>query len=161
MSCLNCGPGGLLNYLKIKRVVANSQVKPGDTYHIYVDVANKNPLFISKYGRTCLYEGESVLAQSKSFKLQAGEYYYHEFTGIMPDHDLYLNISLVEEYLGFGEECEDGHQIVIQKSSTTIPVDPEPPLEPSEDQDIGLWIMDNIVLILILLLVIILVLKFG
>ena len=165
MVCLNCPPNtAYFQDLYIDRVTSDEQVKPGDTYHIYVDIGTK-AILLGDYGRVCLYNGSQVIAQSKSFYLKKNEKFQISFTGTMPDEDLYLNVSLVDEQIYGFTDCADGQAVHIMKGTVTIPVDPIPD-EPGEDEDdddesITDWIMDNIVLILMLMLVIILVIKFG
>jgi len=167
MVCLNCPPNS--NYLKgilIDRVVYDQQVKPGDTYHIYVDVIQKS-LLLGDYGRVCIYDGDDVIAKSKSFYLKINEKIQVSFSGIMPDRDLYLNASLVDEQIYGFTNCADGRTIHIKQGTVTLPIDPIPD-EPGVDDDDGDddesildWLMDNIVLVLSLLIVIILLMKFG
>lgn len=165
MVCLNCPPN--TKYFKdlyIDRVTNDVQVKPGDTYHIYVDVG-QNALLLGDYGRVCLYNGADKIAYSKSFYLKKGEKFSISFTGTMPNEDLYLNVSLVDEQIYGLTDCADGQAVHIKKGIVTIPIDPIPPDpgvdDDDDDESITDWIMDNIVLILMLVLVIILVIKFG
>lgn len=165
MVCLNCPPN--TSYLKgilIDHVAYDQQVKPGDTYHVYVDVIQKS-LLLGDYGRVCLYDGDAVIARSKSFYLKKDEKFQISFSGVMPDHDLYLNASLVDEQIYGFTNCADGHAIHIKKGTVTVPIDPIPddPDDDNDDDDETLqdWLMDNIVLVLILLLAIIVMLKFG
>ncbi|MCK5641250.1 MAG: hypothetical protein KAJ19_10645 [Gammaproteobacteria bacterium] len=165
MVCLNCPPNtAYFQDLYIDRVTYDEQVKPGDTYHIYIDVGTK-AILLGDYGRVCLYNGSQVIAQSKSFYLKKDEKFSISFTGTMPDEDLYLNVSLVDEQVYGFTDCADGQAVHIKKGAVTIPVDPIPS-EPGEgddedEQSIIDWLMDNIVLVLMLVLVIILVIKFG
>ena len=165
MSCLNCPPN--TNYFRdlyIKRVIFDEQVKPGDTYHIYVDIET-DAILLGDYGRVCLYSGNEPIAKSGSFYLKKGEKFSTVFTGAMPAKDLYLNVSLVDEQVYGFTDCADGRAVLIKAGDATIPADPIPPEpEPGDDKNdesITDWLMDNVVLVLMLVLIIILVIKFG
>lgn len=166
MVCLNCPPNtNFFRDLYIDRVTYDEQVKPGDTYHIYVDIGTK-AILLGDYGRVCLYNGSEVIANSGSFYLKKDEKFSITFTGMMPYEDLYLNVSLVDEQIYGFTDCADGQAVYIKAGTETILVDPIPE-EPGEDDDevddesISDWLMNNIVLVLMLVLVIILVIKFG
>jgi len=183
MACKNCPPStAWLEDIRFKSVKNDLQVKPGDTYNIYV-IVEQVGTFAADYGRLCLYDRGAKLAQSGSFKLNKNEVYQHQFTGIMPDRDLYLNVSLVDEQIYGVTNCADGKAIHIKKGAHTIIIDPvlDPVLDPKDNDAKDLfknpfqwitdnvndakgpfqWIMDNIVMVLILLLVIIIIIKFG
>lgn len=163
MVCLNCPPStSFFKDIYLYAVTNDEQVKPGDVYHIYVDVRT-NALLLGDYGRVCLYDGSNKIAYSESFYLKQSEKYQTTFTGVMPDHDLYLNVSLVDEQIYGLSDCADGQAIQIKKGLTTISIDPIPP-DTGEDGDAVdwmEWISENIVLILVLILFIILIIKFG
>lgn len=165
MVCLNCPPTtAFFKDLYIDYVRYDEQVKPGDTYHIYVEVRTSMVL-LGDYGRVCLYSGSDKIASSKSFYLKKGEKFQQSFTGIMPNADLYLNVSLVDEQIYGFSDCADGQAVHIRKGTYTIKVDPISP-DPADDdsgdeEEIMDWIMDNLVWILVLVLFIIIILKFG
>lgn len=158
MSCLSCDADGTRS-IRVEHINANPVVKAGDQYRITVSL--KSLIYLSNYGRVCIYDGPNVIADSGSFKIEAREVLDIVFRGIMPDHDLNYKASVVVEQLGFLEACQDAESVYINVGTETI--DPDDPYEPGDDdnEDPIQWIMDNIVLVLILLLVIILVLKFG
>ena len=159
---LNCGAdGGKLH--RIDDVKVNPQVAVGDQYTILV--THSTDAWINKaYCRLSLWDGGQNLAQSGSIVVNPRESVITKFIGTMPNHSMYLKVSLQAEILGFVEECQDGQELFIKLAPTnegTTPIDVEEPEPPGEDETIMDWIMDNIVLILMLILIIILVIKFG
>ena len=161
MVCKKCAPStAWLEDIRIKSVKNDPLVLPGDAYNIYV-IVEQVGIFAADYGRLCLYEGATKLAQSGSFKLKKNEVYQHQFTGIMPNRDLYLNVSLVDEQIYGVTDCADGKAVQIKKGDSTIIVDPVPDTKDNDASDPLQWIMDNIILVMILLLVIIIIIKFG
>jgi len=166
MVCKNCPPGTGRG-LRIYDVKWDLKVRPGDMYHIYVNVENRSML-VGDWGRVCLWEQMELVTQSGSFYSVKDELYTIHFTGIMPDRDLYLNVSLVDEQIYKLTTCVDGKTILIRKSDITEHVDPTPPVPPKpegegegEGEDILQWMMDNLIWILLLILIIIIMLKFG
>ena len=161
MVCKNCPPGTGKG-LRLMDVKFDRYVRPGDTYNIYVSVVN-NSILVGDWGRVCLWDGAELIGNGGSFYLVKSETHLVQFTGIMPDGDLYLNVSLVDEQIYKLSDCADGYSLVIQASDVTIPVDPIVPLPipiPTEG-DIVSWIMDNLILVLALVLIIIVMMKFG
>lgn len=159
---LNCGAdGGKLH--RIDDIKVNSQVAEGDQYTIIV--THSTDAWINKaYCRLSLWDGGQLLAQSGSIVVNPRESVITKFTGAMPNHNLYLKVSLQAEILGFVEECQDGQELFIKLApinEDTTPIDVEEPEGPGEDETVMDWLMDNLVFILILVLVIILVIKFG
>ena len=159
---LNCGKdGGKLH--RIDDVKVNPKVAEGDQFTILV--THSTDAWINKaYCRLSLWDGGHNLAQSGSVVVNPRESVITKFTGTMPNHSLYLKVSLQAEILGFVEECQDGQELFIKIAPTnedTTPIDVEEPEEPEDDETISDWLMDNIVFILLLVLVIILVIKFG
>lgn len=168
MVCKNCPPGTGKG-LRLYNVQWDKNVKPGDIYNIYVDVINRS-LVVGDWGRVCIWEQMKLITQSSSFYTVKDEVYTVKFKGVMPDRDLYLNVSLVDEQIYKLTECVDGKSILIQKSEYTDYIDPTPEVPPPPEQedssnsegiDIVEWIMDNLVFVLVLIFIIILVLKFG
>lgn len=166
MVCKNCPPG-YGKGLRLYDVQWDPKVKPGDTYNIYIDVENKS-LLVGDWGRVCVWEQMNLIAKSGSFYSVKDELYTVHVSGIMPDHDLYLNVSLVDEQIYKLTTCVDGKTILIKASTITEHVDPTPPVPPPPEEstdeggeDMIQWIMDNMVWILVLILFIIIILKFG
>ena len=145
MSCLNCGSksGDKLRIVSIK---ANPRVRAGDNYTISFDVKNIAWL-LSIYGRACLYEGNSVIANSGSFKISSGAVASVSFSGRMPNNDIDLKISVVAEALGFAEVCNDSLNVFIALASpgedTEPPEDVDDEDKPPWYEDIMTWLEDN------------------
>ena len=164
VDCLSCSKDGTKEH-RITALDVNPQVKQGDQYTILISHTIK-AWFGTRYCRICLYDGNNNVANSGSIRIAAKTTEITKFTGVMPDHDVYLKASLQAEAFGFVEDCQDSVDILIRLAppgAPTIPIIPEEPDEngPEDDETIQDWIMDNIVLILMLVLVIILVIKFG
>jgi len=179
MVCKNCDPLAWYWYkeLAFTQVQADEQVQAGDIWHIYIDIKNHSMVFGDK-GRVCVYEGDQVIAQSEQFKIGDGEVYRTVLSGPMPNRDLYLNVSLIDEDL-WTSTCADGQEVYIPVG-TTVPVDPVDPIDQDDDEeddgwsgwfedvtdsagDLSLldWIQKNLITVLILILVIIIAIKFG
>lgn len=157
--CIHDPDTGLGNDLELQQVIADSSVPCGDMWKIYVDVYNNSWVKGDK-GKICVYDGENVIAETGTFYLGPDKIVRETLSGIMPDRNLYLNVSLVKEWGPF-TRCEDGRSIVIMEGPTDLAHPADPPYDPDEDKDLGAWIMDNLVLILVLTLIIIILLKFG
>lgn len=159
---LNCGAdGGKLH--RIDSVKVNPQVVTGERYDIIV-THSTDAWINSAYCRLSLWNGGDLLAESGSVLVRARESVITKFTGLMPGNDLYLNVSIQAEILGFVEECQDGQEVYIKLAppgEDTQPIDIDDPDDASEDETLQEWIMDNLVSVLLLVLVIILVIKFG
>ena len=137
MSCLNCGSKVGEN-LRLQNVKANPKVRAGENYEISFEVKNIHWL-IFIYGRACLYEGNSVIANSGSFKISKGDTLEVKFTGRMPNNPLDLKVSIVAEAAGYIEKCEDSIELYIDIAAPGE--DTEPP-EDVEDEDKPLWYED-------------------
>ena len=165
VDCLSCSKDGTKEH-RITALDVNPQVKQGDQYTILISHTIK-AWFGTRYCRICLYDGTNNISNSGSIRIAANTTQITKFTGVMPDHDVYLKASLQAEAFGFVEDCQDAVDILIRLAppgAPTIPIIPDEPDEDDDDDDdetIQDWIMDNIVLILMLVLVIILVIKLG
>lgn len=164
VDCLSCPKDGTKEH-RITSIDVNPQVKEGDRYTILISHVIK-AWFGTRYCRICLYDGNTNVANSGSIRIAAKTKEVTKFTGIMPNHDLYLKASLQAEAFGFVEDCQDAADILIRLAppgSPTIPIVPEEPDENNDedDEDVIDWLIENTVIILLLVLVIILVIKFG
>lgn len=162
VDCLSCSKDGTKEH-RITALDVNPQVQEGDRYTILISHTIK-AWFGTRYCRICLYDGNENVADSGSIRIAANTTEVTKFTGIMPNHDLYLKASLQAEAFGFVENCQDAVDILIQLAppgESTIPIIPDEPNDDDDDETIMDWIMENIVLILMLVLVIVLVIKFG
>lgn len=159
---LYCGKdGGKLH--RIDSVKVNPQIAEGGRYDIIV-THSTDALIGSAYCRLSLWNGSALIGESGSIVVRPRESVITKFTGIMPGHDMYLNISLQAELYGFIEECQDGREVYVKLAppgESTEPIDVETDDDDDDDESISDWLMDNIVLVLMLVLVIILVIKFG
>ena len=159
MACESCTDVQFKD-LEFSSVQHDEQVKTGDTWHIFVTVRN-NSFLIGDTGRVCIFDGNNVIATSGKFTLKPDETRSLKFTGVMPDEDLYLNVSLNEiEAFGLQTHCSDGSNILIKNGDVSIPIDPTD-TPPQDEQTPQEWLQENIVLVLILILAIIVILKFG
>lgn len=163
VDCLSCSKDGTKEH-RITGLDVNPQVKEGDQYTILVSHVIK-AWFGTRYCRICLYDGNTNVADSGSIRIGANQTQITKFTGIMPNHDLYLKASLQAEAFGFVEDCQDAVNILVRLAPPGADTIPIVPVEPGEDdgdeETLSEWIMENIVLIMVLLLIIILVIKFG
>ena len=133
MACLRCSAkqGNSLEIIR-SSVKANSQVKAGENYEISLDVKNVYWSPISTVsGRVCLYEGNNVLAQSGSFKVSGRGTQSITFTGRMPNNDLNLKISVVEEQIAILQFCQDAVDIFIPLGTVTE----KPTKQETDDED--------------------------
>lgn len=158
-SCIHDPDTGLGNDLELSSVEVDNSVPAGERWHMYIDVYNNSWVNGDK-GKICIYEGEQVIAKTETFYLGPDKTIRKILTGVMPDHSLYLNVSLVKEW-GSLTRCEDGYAAYIPIGEYD-PIDPgDIPPQDVDDADLGTWIMDNLVLVLVLFLIIIIILKFG
>lgn len=159
---LYCGKdGGKLH--RIDSVKVNPQTAEGGRYDILV-THSTDAWIGSDYCRLSLWNGSELMAESGSIIVRPRESVITKFTGIMPNRDLYLNISLQAEIFGYIEECQDGREVYLKlapRGEPTTPIDVEEDEYDEYEETLSEWIMENIVLIMVLLLIIILVIKFG
>lgn len=140
---LHCSGDGR-EYHKIDKLEFTPQVKPGEHYTIITYTSRK--WYAGVYQRISLFEGSNLISDSGSIDLDRDEIIKTIFTGVMPDRDLYLNVSLQSEVFGIRESCEDSRDFIITKSyfTTDIPsIEPDtPPTEDESDVDVdsGTWI---------------------
>lgn len=131
VDCLQCSEDD--SFHNIDDLEYNENVRAGDKYTIVVYTSRKW-YSTSGYQRLCLWEGGNEIANSGSIHLGRDEVKKTIFTGIMPNHDMIMNISLQNEVLGMIEGCEDGRDFIIRLSDITSqipsPYIPSPP--PSE-----------------------------
>lgn len=153
MTCMRCAQaeGWWPQDLFLAQIQHEPQVKTGDTYHIYVDVGTKM-LLTGDYGRVCLYKGTELLSSSKSFFLKKDETFSHVFTGTMPDGDLYLNVSLVDEQWYGLTDCADGQSVFIKNGPVTIHITPKDP--PKDDKDDTIKDLTKLLMVAIVAMVI-------
>jgi len=165
MGCLLCDQSsGKVWKIDRSSVKANPKVRAGDNYIISLDVKNVY-WFGSYYGRACLYEGNTVIANSGSFNASKGETVALRFTGRMPNNALDLRVSISKEEWGFLDGCEDAVSIYIGLAApgedTEPPEDVEDKDEPPWYEDIMTWLEENtfIVMGFVVLLAIALIMR--
>lgn len=129
VDCLQCAEGN--EFHNIDNLEYNTHVKAGDNYIIIVYTSRKW-YSTSGYQRLCLWDENTLLANSGSIHLGTDEVKKTIFTGVMPNRDLILNVSLQNEALGILEGCEDGRDFIIRVSDTTTEI-PSPYIQPSPD----------------------------
>lgn len=156
-SCEHDPNTGFGNDLEISAIHMDKSVPVGGLWNIYVDIYN-NSWISGDNGKICIYEGDTVITQTETFELGPDKTIRKHLSGIMPDHDLYLNVSVVKEWSAF-TRCEDGFAGFIKMG----PFDPAHPGDtpPQDEESVINWIKDNLVLVLVLILIIIIMLKFG
>ena len=100
----------------------------------------------SPHVRVCLSEGGALIGNSGSIYMGSDEIKEIVFTGIMPDRDLNLHVSLQMESFGISEDCKDGKLFTIPLAKdweeTEPPIDPDKPdiSDPSDPSvSIGNW----------------------
>ena len=146
MSCLNCDAKVGAN-LRLNNIEANSKVRAGDDYTISFDVKNIHWL-IFIYGRACLYEGNTVIANSGSFKISKGDTLGVTFTGRMPNKPLDLKISVVAEAAGYIKICEDSAELYIDLAGPGESTEPPTKIKIEEEFSITEWIEENPIIII-------------
>ncbi len=106
----------------------NPEVEAGDNYTIIVYTSRK--MFASTYQRLSLFESNDLIGDSGSIKLGRDETIKTVFKGVMPNRDMFLNLSLQSETFGFEESCQDSKDFIIRVSDTTVDIpSQEPPYQ--------------------------------
>ena len=135
MTCKRCTPDPDNKAYKITDLKYNPQVTYNDFADITVTIKRVGWLS-DKYCRVCLYEGNTQFMDSGSLTLTRGETFDVQFQFHMPNRNLNLRASLIEESLGFVETCRDAKDfsvLLAPAGEPTIP--PTPPTPPPGDDD--------------------------
>ena len=144
VECLQCPPRGTgwadSSHI-IESVAYNPKVQEGDTYTVKTLISRS--WLGSPNVRVCLSEGGAPIGNSGSVYLGLDEIKEIIFTGIMPDRDLNLHVSLQMESFGISEDCKDGKLFTVYLAedweNTEPPVDPDEPDVQDPTVSVGNW----------------------
>lgn len=157
MACESCTQGQKSD-LTLYNISSNLQVKAGDTYDVSFDIKNISPFYdpgdtvqvtvIDMDNSNCLYD-------SGDFDSPKGSTISKSFSGVMPDKDLKIRISVWDKGI-ISKDCEDVKELVIKKGSFTLPQFPD-----VTSWDWGKAAMYILIIIIFLIIVYILINKYG
>lgn len=144
VECLQCPPRGTgwadSSHI-IESVSYNPKVREGETYTVKTLISRS--WLGSPNVRVCLSEGGALIGNSGSIYIGSDEIKEIVFTGVMPDRDLNLHVSLQMESFGISEDCKDGKLFTIYLAEdwedTEPPVDPDKPDIADPSVSVGDW----------------------
>ncbi len=105
--------------MKFGTVSYNKMVKSGDSFKITVEVKSLAS-YIGDTARITVtdIDNSSCLNKTEDFNLSAGTSATRTFTGIMPDRDIKVHLSLWDINL-IGKDCEDVYEFTLKKGDKT------------------------------------------
>lgn len=136
MTCSICTTA-IKEDLKIESIEYNPQVAAYETYTINVTIKS----VAWAYGDTaklCLYDRSTgELISSLSEHMGPGTSRLFVFNESMPNHDLNLNLSLIDENVWpIADDCEDYRNFTLKIGEYT-----EPPKPPGPDESMIMWLI--------------------
>lgn len=131
---------------KIDKYSYSKKIFPGNTWKIDVTVLSVSWLIADDFTLNVVDKDTDQVLATNSFHLDPNASKTISFTGIMPDRDLHINLSLLDNNF-MDTHCEDYKEFTIQTAKTET----EEQEKPSEDNNYLTYIFIVIVIILVII----------